>query len=148
MNSDSEVKENAETSSSQARNNERIKRQLLFRHYIYPCVYLIQTQENKIFDICFEFSLAVSSCCSIGGRMGEPSIGQTNSLVGGINYDIEALEEGITVDDIEALTRGRAEIIYDEIDSAGSPTDLSVEGTGPELSVGGQFKGGLQIRIH
>ena len=79
--------------------------------------------------------------------MGEWSIGQTNSLVGGINYDIEALEESIAVDDIEALTRGRAEIIYDEIDPAGSPTDLSVEGTGPDLSVGSQFKGGLQIRI-
>ena len=79
--------------------------------------------------------------------MGEWSIGQTNSLVGGINHDIETLEEGITVDDIEALTRGRAEVIYDEIDSAGSPTDISVERAGPKLSVGSQFKGGLQLQI-
>lgn len=80
--------------------------------------------------------------------MGKRSISQTNSLVGGIKDDIKALEEGVTVDEIESLTRGRADIIYDEIDAAGSPTDESVERTGPELSVGGQFKGGLRIRKH
>lgn len=69
--------------------------------------------------------------------MGERSISQTNSLVSGIKDDIEALEEGVTIDEIESLTRGRSNIIYDEIDAAGSPTDLSVEGTGPKLSVGG-----------
>ena len=44
------------------------------------------------------------------------------------------------------MTRGRAEIIYDEIDAVGSSTYQSVEGTGPDLSVGGKFKRGLQVR--
>ena len=74
------------------------------------------------------------------GRMGEQSIGQTNSLIGGIKDDIEALKESVTVDKIEFLTRRGEEIIYDEIYAASSPTNPSVEGPGPELSVGGQFK--------
>jgi len=40
---------------------------------------------------------------------------------------IEALEEGTTVDEIESLTGGRTEIAYDEVNVAGSPTDISVE---------------------
>ena len=59
--------------------------------------------------------------------MGERSIGQTNSFMGGIKDYVKALEEGVTVNEIESLTRGRTEIVYDEVNVAGSPTDISVE---------------------
>ena len=63
--------------------------------------------------------------------------------MGGIVDRIEAFEEGHTVDEVETLTRGSAEIADDEVDVTSSTTDLGVEGTGPDLSVGGQLKGSL-----
>ena len=79
----------------------------------------------------------------VGGGMGERSGSKTNTLVGGIEDGIKALEEGHTVDEVETFTGGRTEIANDKVDAAGSTTDEGVEGTGPELSVGSQFKGSL-----
>jgi len=47
--------------------------------------------------------------------------------MGGVKDDVKALEEGVTVDEIESLTGGRTEIVYDKVNVAGSPTDISVE---------------------
>jgi len=78
--------------------------------------------------------------------MGERGGSQTNTLVGGIEDGIEALKEAVTIDEVETFTRGRTKIVDDEVDAAGSTTDVGVEGTGPELSIGGQLKGGLWVK--
>jgi len=79
----------------------------------------------------------------IGSGLGERGGGKTNTLAGGIEDRIEALEEGVTVDEVETLAGVRAKIVDDKVDVASNTTDVGVEGTGPELSVGGQLKGGL-----
>ena len=79
----------------------------------------------------------------VGGGIGERGGSKTNTLVGGVVDGIEALEEGHTIDEVETLTRVRAKIVNDEVDAAGSTTNLGIEGTGPDLSIGGQLKGSL-----
>ena len=79
----------------------------------------------------------------VGSGLGERGSSKTNTLAGGIEDRIEALEEGVNVDEVETLAGVRAKIIDDEVDAASSTTNVGVEGTGPELSVGGQLKGGL-----
>jgi hypothetical protein len=79
----------------------------------------------------------------VGSGLGERGGGKTNTLAGGIEDRIEALEEGLTVDEVKTFAGGRAKIIDDEVDAASSTTNVGVERTGPELSVGGQLKGGL-----
>ena len=79
----------------------------------------------------------------VGGGIGERGSSKTNTLIGGIVDGIEALEEGHTVDEVETLTGVRTEIADDQVDVASSTTDLGVEGTGPDLSIGGQLKGSL-----
>ena len=79
----------------------------------------------------------------VGSGFSERGGSKTNTLAGGIEDRIEALEEGVTVNEVETLAGVRAKIIDDEVDAASSTTNVGVEGTGPELSVGGQLKGGL-----
>jgi len=50
----------------------------------------------------------------VGASMGEGGGSETNTLVGGIKIGIEALEEGIAVDEVETFNGGRAESFDDE----------------------------------
>ena len=85
----------------------------------------------------------LTQCCLVGSGLGERGGSKTNMLLAGIEDRIEALKEGLTVDEIETLAGGRAKITDDKVDAVGGTTDVGVEGTGPDLGVRGQLKGGL-----
>jgi len=76
----------------------------------------------------------------VGGSGGERGGGEADTLVGGIEDRVEALEEGVPVDEVKTLTGVRAEVVDNQVDGAGGSTDVSVERTGEELSIGGQLE--------
>jgi len=79
----------------------------------------------------------------VGSGVSERGGSKTNTLIAGIVDRIEAFEEDLTVDPVKTLAGVRAKIADDKVDAVGSTTDQGVEGTGPDLGVGGQLKGGL-----
>ena len=79
----------------------------------------------------------------VGSGVGKRGGSKTNTVIAGIVDRIEAFEEGLTVDEIKTLAGVRAKITDDKVDATCSTTDLGVEGTGPDLGVGSQLKGGL-----
>ena len=83
----------------------------------------------------------------VGGGCGEGGGSETNPLVGGIEHGVEALEESEPVDEVETLAAVGTKIVDNEVDAAGNSTDVGVEGTGPELTIGSQLEGALIQKI-
>lgn len=79
----------------------------------------------------------------VGYSVGERGGSKANTLLASIVDRIEAFEEGLTAEEVETLACVRAKIADDEVDAVGSTTEEGVEGTGPDLSIGGQLKGSL-----
>ena len=79
-------------------------------------------------------------CCCCG----EWSGGKADTFVGRVKHGVEALEERETVNEVEALTAGGAEVVDNEIYVAGSTSDVSVDATRPRLSISSEFEGGLE----
>jgi hypothetical protein len=75
----------------------------------------------------------------VGSGMGEGGLGEADALSGGVEDGVEALEEGIAVDEVETLTGVGAEVADDEVDAARDTTDISVERAREDLSVGGEL---------
>lgn len=84
----------------------------------------------------------------VGGGSGEGGGSETDPLVSGIENGVEALEESEPVDEVETLAAVGAKIVDDEVDAASNTADISVEGTGPELTIGSQLEGSLCRRRH
>ncbi len=79
----------------------------------------------------------------VGGGCGEGGGSETNPLIGGIEHGVEALEESEPVDEVKTLAAVGSKIVDNEVDAASNSTDVSVEGTGPELTIGSQLEGTL-----
>ena len=86
---------------------------------------------------------SLTQCRLVGSGLGELGGSKTHALLAGIVDRIKALKEGLTVDEIETLAGVIAKITDDKVDAVGGTADVGVEGTGPDLGVGGQLKGGL-----
>lgn len=71
----------------------------------------------------------------IGGSIRVSSGGEAQTLVGGVEVAVKALEECITVDEVKALARVGAEVTDDEVYSGASAAYVGVERTGPDLRV-------------
>lgn len=76
-------------------------------------------------------------CCvrKRGGRY-------ANTMVGSIEDSIEALEESLSVDKVQTLSRGCSDVTNNQVNAIGSPANSCVKGTRPDLSVGGKLKSG------
>src|ERR1700761_4726543 len=55
---------------------------------------------------------------SIGRCRGEWRRGQSNVAIRSIKHRIEPLKERVAVDEVEARSRGRAEVVDDQVDTA------------------------------
>jgi len=59
---------------------------------------------------------------------------QTDTGIGGIEYGVEALEKNVAVDEIDTCIR-RTHVADNEVDEAAATTNVSIEGTRPDLAV-------------
>ena len=66
---------------------------------------------------------------SVGGSGGEGGSGETDTLVGGVEHAVEALEEDLSIDEVETLARRGADVVNDEVDSVGIAANGGVQGT-------------------
>lgn len=99
---------------------------------------------RRNFEGLYPFNLKLPPRSSlVGGSRGEGGSSETNTLVGSVEDRVEALEESETVDEVETLARVGAKVIDNAVDGSGNTTDISIEGSGPDLSIGGQAEGGL-----
>ncbi len=64
---------------------------------------------------------------SVGGGVSERRGGEADTGVGDVVNVIEPLEERVSIDEVEALARIRAEVRRDEIDAVGIAANLSVQ---------------------
>jgi hypothetical protein len=71
--------------------------------------------------------------------------GETDTTVGCIEDRVEALKEGIPVDEVETLSSGCPNIRNDQVDVVRRATDSGVESARPELSVSRKLIGHLEI---
>ena len=74
---------------------------------------------------------------------GEGSSRDPNTFVGGVEDRIEAFEPGVTVDEVQPGSSGRAKAVQDKVDGRRAATDGGVERPGPCLSILRKLKGGL-----
>ena len=88
---------------------------------------------HKFHDVHFE--LRILSQNLIGRGLREGSSGKSNTLVGSVEDGVETLEEGETVDEVEAFAAGRAKTVGDEVNRVSNTTNVSVEGTRPDLGI-------------
>jgi len=73
-------------------------------------------------------------------RIGERGRREAYTLVGRVEDGIEALEERLAVDEVEALASGCTEAVDDEVHVARRAADSRVEGTGPRLGIGSEHE--------
>jgi len=74
----------------------------------------------------------------VGRGRGVRSRCKADSLVGSVEDGVEALQESVAVDEVETLAAGCTEVVDNEVDGTRNTTNISVEGTRPNLSVGGK----------
>lgn len=79
----------------------------------------------------------------IDGGLGEGSVGKADALVGSVKDRVKAFEETKPVDEVKAFATWGTDVVDDEVDAATKSTDLSVEGAGPQLGIGGELESGL-----
>jgi hypothetical protein len=72
-----------------------------------------------------------------GGEWGR---GEADVAVRSIEDRIESLKECISVDKVEARSRGRADVVDDKVDIARSPTNQRIQRPWPDLRVGCQLE--------
>ena len=72
---------------------------------------------------------------SVSGGMSERRSGEANARVGRVVNVVEPLEERVSVDEIEALARGRAEVRRHEIDAVRIAANRRVELEGGRIRV-------------
>lgn len=65
---------------------------------------------------------------------------KSDTLVGGVEDRVEALQESVTIDEIKAAAALSTEVSNDEVDLVGSAANVIVEGSGPDLRVRGQLE--------
>jgi len=63
--------------------------------------------------------------------------------VGGIEYGVEALKECVAVDEVRTCSTGGTDVVDNEVDGATATTNISIEGTRPDLAVRGESVGDL-----
>ena len=68
--------------------------------------------------------------------MSERSIGDTNTLLRSVIDAVKPLKPGLSIDEVQSLARVAPEITDNDVDTARSPADGSVQRTRPDLSVG------------
>lgn len=114
---------------------------------------------------------SLSLCRSVGCRGGILSCCETDSFVGGIEDGVETLavnrasplvqvgkkeqrsknvQERVAVDEVKALAAGGTDVRSDEVDAAAVTTDLAVERTRPDLSIGAESECGatdLEVEV-
>lgn len=93
-------------------------------------------------DVHFETSILSQNL--IGGGCGKGGGSETDTLVGGVEDGVEALEEGETIDEVETLTAGCAKAVSDEIDVPSNTANVSVKGTRPDLGIRSKLESGLE----
>lgn len=81
----------------------------------------------------------------VGGGLGEGGVGKADALVGGIEDGVEALEEGVAVDEVETLAGVGAKVVDDAVDASGNTTDVGVERAGENLTVGSELEGASAV---
>jgi hypothetical protein len=101
------------------------------------------------------------SAYSVSPRVGVPGGSQADSLVSGVIDAVETFQEGISINEIEALAtrctnlfdscqwwtrtdkkiQKKADVGDNEIDAVGSTTNKRVECSGPDLRIGSQREG-------
>lgn len=79
---------------------------------------------------------------SVGGGSRVRGCGKTDTVVGGIENRVEALEESVAIDEVETFTTGGAKGVDNEVDVARATTNISVKGARPDLAVRGESVGG------
>ena len=79
----------------------------------------------------------------VSGGKGEGSSRDPNTLVGGVVDGIEAFEPGVTVDEVQPRSSGRAKVVEDKVDGRRAATDSGVERPGPGLSILRKLECGL-----
>lgn len=79
------------------------------------------------------------SCC---GGLGVWGIAKTDAFVGFVEGGVKVLDKGKTVDKVEPLARGAAEVfdIINKVDVSGDAGDFSVGRAGEGLSIGSELK--------
>lgn len=80
---------------------------------------------------------------SIKDRRSVKCIGKSNAMIGSVIHRVEALEEGIPVDEVQALARVGTNICDNEIYIVRHAADLSVQRARPDLRVGRELVGDL-----
>ena len=85
--------------------------------------------------VLVSWSLAPASTChllsqqSVGRRIGVRGRCKADARVGGVEDGVEALQEGVAVDEVETLAGRCASRADDEIDVVGAATDGGVKRT-------------------
>jgi hypothetical protein len=79
----------------------------------------------------------------VGGGSRVRGCSKTDTGVGGIEHRVEALKEGVTIDEVETLAAGAAKVVDNEVDVAGATTNVGVKGARPDLAIRGESVGGL-----
>ena len=75
----------------------------------------------------------------VGGGVSEGGLAEADALSGGVVVGVVALEEGVAVDEVNTGAN-LADISNDAVGGVGVTTNVSVEGAGPDLSVGVERK--------
>lgn len=73
------------------------------------------------------FALSKDLFHSVGGGVGELGGGESDAGVGGIVHEVETLEPRQTVDEVETLAGGGAEVTDNQVDVTSLATDGRVE---------------------
>jgi hypothetical protein len=63
--------------------------------------------------------------------------------LGGIEYGVEALEKCVAINEVETFTTERTDVGDNEVDVSAATTNISIEGTRPNLAVRSEGIGAL-----
>ena len=96
---------------------------------------------------CSHRSNYIIASILVGGGVGEGCGSQSNTLVAGVEYSVESLKESLAVDKVESRSTVVANVTNNQVDFAGDTANISVKGTRPDLSVGGQSECSLVGKI-
>ena len=67
-----------------------------------------------------------------------------DASIGGVENRVKPFKEYVAQGEVKAFTTARTKIVHDKVDSASGTTDLGIEKTRPDLSVGGELVADLE----
>jgi len=77
---------------------------------------------------------------SVDRNKGEGGLGKTNTLVSGIVHRVVPFQERHPIDEVQSLTGGSPDIGYNSVNAGGNTAYVSIQGSRPNLGVGGDEK--------